>query len=73
MHDGIGIISPMRAHKTAALEAFFREVAQLTLNHEETTENWAWVSPAKLGAALVKVDPEWWTCKPVDDDEGMEA
>ena len=40
------------------LERFFLEVGALTLNHEEDDK--AWVSPAKLGAALEKVDSEWW-------------
>jgi hypothetical protein len=55
-------------HSTAKLEAFFREVTQLTLNHDCVGDH-AVVFPSKLGAALVKVDPEWWTCKPVNDDD----
>jgi len=59
-------------HSIRGLENFFREVAQLTLNHREDG-NRAWVSPADLGAALVKVDPEWWTCKPENDDDELGA
>lgn len=54
------------------LEEFFRTVADLTSNHDGAhfyiTDNHerkletdvAMVSPAKLGAALEKVDPQWW-------------
>jgi predicted transcriptional regulator len=48
-----------RTHKVEDLEQFFKEVATLTLRHREI-ENMAWVSPADLGNALMKVDPEWW-------------
>jgi hypothetical protein len=49
----------MNKERLEKLEQLFREVADLTLRHEET-ENMAWVSPYKLGLALEKVDPEWW-------------
>lgn len=52
------------------LELFFREVADLTSNHDgihfhttggrEVDIDIAVVYPNKLGAALEKVDPEWW-------------
>lgn len=57
------------------LEEFFRTVAGLTANHDGAhfyiTDNHerkletdiAVVSPAKLGEALEKVDPEWWKQK----------
>jgi len=57
------------------LEEFFRTVADLTMNHDGAhfyiTDNHerkletdvATVSPAKLGAALEKVDPQWWKKK----------
>ena len=47
-------------HTVSALEAFYREVVELTFNHEEDTDNKAWVSPAKLGKALERVDTEWY-------------
>ena len=59
-------------HSIKGLENFFREVAQLTLNHE-TIGDHAVVFPSELGKALVKVDPEWWTCKPESDDDEMGA
>ena len=58
--------------RLATLEEFYRTVVDLTLNHDGAhfyiTDNHerkletdiAMVSPAKLGAALQKVDPEWW-------------
>ncbi len=49
------------------LEQFFKEVANLTLNHrvvysrvDENVDGQATVYPSDLGAALEKVDPEWW-------------
>jgi hypothetical protein len=54
------------------LEEFFRTVAKLTANHDgihfrvtndhedQIEQDIAVVYPSKLGAALEKVDPEWW-------------
>ena len=44
------------------LVAFYKEVAELTFNHEVDTSpmDRAWVSPAKLARALEKIDPDWW-------------
>jgi len=54
------------------LEEFYRTVADLTSNHDgahfyitdgrerKLETDVAMVSPAKLGAALEKVDPQWW-------------
>ncbi len=49
------------------LEQFFKAVANLTLNHkvvysrvDENVDGSAVVYPSDLGAALEKVDPEWW-------------
>ena len=63
---------PTMRHSTAKLEAFFQEVAQLTLNHDVLGDS-AVVFPSKLGKALVKVDEQWWTCKPTNDDDEMGA
>lgn len=49
--------------RLAKLEAFFREVAELTVNHYVLVngdEDSAVVYPSKLGAALERVDPQWW-------------
>lgn len=53
--------------RLSKLEAFFKEVAQLTLHHDaiysridENLDGVAVVYPSKLGPALEKVDPEWW-------------
>lgn len=59
-------------HSIQGLENFFREVVQLTLNHEVIGDN-AVVFPSELGKALTKVDPEWWDCKPTDDDNNTES
>jgi hypothetical protein len=46
------------------LRAFYKEVALMTLDHDEDNINGqATVSPAKLGKALEKVDPQWYTIK----------
>ena len=50
----------MKSHTSEELELFFKEIADLTFNHETDTNNNAWVSPYKLGKALEKVDPDWW-------------
>lgn len=49
------------------LESFFKEVASLTVNHDTLTssddgveDEYAVVYPNKLGAALEKVDPDWY-------------
>lgn len=50
-----------------ALEAFYAEVATLTVHHDsvpdpdstDPDDRMAVVSPAKLAAALSKVDPDW--------------
>jgi hypothetical protein len=45
------------------LEAFYRAVADLTVNHDTLVsgdEEYAVVYPNKLGKALEKVDPEWY-------------
>ena len=54
------------------LEEFFLTVAKLTANHDgihfrvtndhedQIEQDIAVVYPSKLGAALEKVDPEWW-------------
>lgn len=49
------------------LEAFFKAVAHLTLNHDTLSsadagmeEDYAVVFPNKLSDELEKVDPEWW-------------
>jgi len=41
------------------LEAFFKEVAKLTLDHDVLDDH-AVIYASKLGAALEKVDFEWW-------------
>lgn len=41
------------------LEAFYREVAKLTLNHDVQGDS-AVVFPSKLGDALERVSPNWW-------------
>lgn len=45
-------------HDKQKLEEFFREVAELTLNHDVLGDS-AVVYPNKLGKALEKVDSEW--------------
>lgn len=55
-------------HRIRELENFFREVALLTLNHETIDDN-AVVFPSELGKALEKVDPVWWKCKPLGNDD----
>ncbi len=51
------------------LEAFYKEVASMTVNHDvlrvggtdfDPDEHPAVVYPSKLGKALEKVDPEWY-------------
>lgn len=49
------------------LEAFFKEVGRLTVDHnaiysrvDEAVDGTAVVYPKDLGAALEKVDPEWY-------------
>ena len=49
------------------LEAFYEAVIDLTINHDTLTSSqdgvedyYAVVFPKKLGAALEKVDPEWY-------------
>lgn len=56
----------MRAmqHDHEKLEAFFEEVANLTVNHNVllgSEDEYAVVYPSKLGKALEKVDPEWFS------------
>jgi len=53
--------------RIAKLEAFYKAVIDLTLNHDTLNspiwggeEEHAVVFPSKLGAALEKVDPEWY-------------
>jgi hypothetical protein len=41
------------------LEAFYKAVIELTINHEVVGDH-ATVSPRKLGEALEKVDSNWW-------------
>jgi hypothetical protein len=41
------------------LEAFYRAVAELTVNHDVIGDS-AVVFPSKLGKELEKVDPEWY-------------
>lgn len=47
------------SNRLEKLETFFKEVANLTSNHD-VHEDSAVVYPSKLGEALEKVDPEWW-------------
>jgi hypothetical protein len=47
------------AERLQKLEAFFKAVAKLTLNHEVIGDR-ASVSPRALGWELEKVNPEWW-------------
>ena len=54
-------------HSVAKLEAFFKEVAKLTLNHNEEKDMGAYVTAADLGKALEKVDPEWFMEYPKKD------
>jgi hypothetical protein len=49
-------------YEVVKLEAFFKAVAKLTLNHD-TLGDHAVVFPSKLGEELAKVDPEWWMNK----------
>ena len=46
-------------HDPEALEAFFQEIAELTSNHD-VIKDYACVLASRLGAALEKVDFEWW-------------
>jgi hypothetical protein len=46
------------------LRAFFKEVAELTSNHDVLQDN-AVVYPSKLGDALERVDPEWFRPVPL--------
>jgi hypothetical protein len=48
-----------RLARARVLEVFFREVAELTLNHDVLNGN-AVVYPRKLEESLKKVEPEWW-------------
>jgi hypothetical protein len=51
-------------HDHEKLEAFFEEVANLTVNHNVLLgfeDEYAVVYPSKLGKALEKVDPEWFS------------
>lgn len=51
------------AARAEKLEAFFREVVELTLNHDVLSwgddEDSAVVYPSKLGEALERVDANW--------------
>ena len=56
-----------RCENCKKLEAFFKAVADLTVNHDTLDssqdgmeEDYAVVFPNKLGAELEKVDPEWY-------------
>jgi hypothetical protein len=48
-----------RTHDVEKLEAFFKEVAKLTLDHDVVDDH-AVIYASRLGAALEKVDFEWW-------------
>jgi hypothetical protein len=50
------------AERLEKLEAFFKEVGDLTSNHE-TLHDHAVDYPSDLGKALEKVDPDWWRSK----------
>lgn len=55
----------------AALIAFYREVAAMTVRHAVIDDH-AVVFCDKLGAALEKVDPEWWKqFAPTDGSEQL--
>lgn len=47
----------------SVLQEFYREVSKLTLRHDVIGcvdgNEYASVSPAKLGALLEKIDPQW--------------
>jgi len=45
--------------KLLILDNFFKEVRDLTLNHDELDDA-AVVYPSKLGVALEKVNKDWW-------------
>jgi len=45
--------------KLLILDNFFKEVRDLTLNHDELDDA-AVVYPSKLGVALGKVNKDWW-------------
>ena len=47
------------AARLELLEGFFREIARLTINHEELRGS-AVVYPSALGDALAEVDREWY-------------
>jgi hypothetical protein len=60
-------IDKMKAkHDQQKLEAFFREVAKLTSDHDVLLNEYAVVFPSKLGKALEKVDENWWRIKVED-------
>jgi len=46
--------------KLLILDNFFKEVRDLTLNHDVNMRGVAIVYPSKLGVALEKVDKDWW-------------
>lgn len=50
--------------KLYQLEQFYREVARLTAQHDVIVSvdgnEYASVSPARLGALLEKIDRDWW-------------
>ena len=48
-----------RLARARVLETFFKEVVELTVNHDVLNDH-AVVYPSRLGEALAKVDPEWW-------------
>ena len=65
----LGSVIDRQNDRLEKLETFFKEVAILTNSHDgihfstddgEYDIDLAMVSPAKLGQALEKVDPEWW-------------
>ena len=47
------------AYDHEKLEAFFKAVAKLTVDHDVIGDT-ASVKPNKLGQELAKVDEEWW-------------
>jgi hypothetical protein len=51
--------------KIEKLEHFFKEICELTVNHDVIScingNDYASVSPRKIGEALIKVKEDWWS------------
>ena len=57
--EDIALFTINQQDKIKKLEAFFDEIALMTLHHD-AIQNKACVTADRLGKAMEKVDPEWY-------------